>query len=367
MATAKKTAHGQQDLDSLIAAVNRAQGAGSLMPFDGTAIVDVPVVSTGSVSLNHALGVGGYPRGRVIEIYGPEAGGKTTMALHAIAEAQRAGGVAVFVDAEHALKRDYCLGVGVDADRMLVTQPDSGEKGLETVDMSVRSGAVDIIVVDSVAALVPQVEINGEMGDQHPGAQARLMGQGLRKITSGLTPEGPTIIFINQLREKIGVMFGNPETTPGGKALKFYASVRLDVRRVETLKNGDQSYGNRVRVRVVKNKLAPPARQAEFDLIFGRGVWRASELVDLGATWGVITKAGAHYSFGGSLLGQGRNNAAQALEQRPEVMDGIEAAISLAMESGVPAVPDSVPAGPGTQAAADNVLLAGQPDFGLRS
>lgn len=355
----KKTAHGQKSLEALIASVNRSQGDGSLMPFDGSVVVDVPVVSTGSLGLDHALGVGGYPRGRVVEIYGPEAGGKTTLALHAIAESQRAGGVALFVDAEHALTRELAVGVGVDADHLLLSQPDSGEAGLETVDMAVRSGAVDIIVVDSVAALTPQAEINGDMGDLHPGAQARLMGQALRKITPALTREGPTVIFINQLREKIGVMFGNPETTPGGKALKFYSSVRLDVRRIESLKGGDGlQYGNRLRVKVVKNKLAPPFRQAEFDLIFGRGISRGSELTDLGVTWGVITRSGTFYSVSGSGIGQGRANAAQTLDEHPEIAAAVEAAIAIAMEQGVPAAAPAPEQDPGQ-------LLAGQPDFGV--
>jgi recombination protein RecA len=361
MAQAKKSAHSAASLEQLTASINGAFGAGAIMKYDNASVAPVSAISTGSIALDAALGVGGLPAGRVIEIYGPEATGKTTIALHAIANVQRAGGIAVFVDAEHALNRDLCIGVGVNPDTLLISQPSSGEEGLEITDMAVRSGSVDLVVVDSVAALTPLAEIEGRMGDQLPGLQARLMGQGMRKITSGMSPTGTTVIFINQLREKIGIMFGNPETTPGGKALKFYASVRLDVRRIQALKDGGMVYGNRLRVKVIKNKVAPPSREAEFDLIYGHGIYHAGELVDLGASYGVVVKKGAFYGYEGTTLGQGRANAALALQAEPDKAAAIEVQIRAAIASGAQAIaPEPVPAAQLQDPAA---LLPGPPPF----
>jgi recombination protein RecA len=284
----------------------------------------IGVIPTGSIALDVALGVGGLPRGRVVEIYGPESSGKTTLTLHAIANAQAAGGVAAFIDAEHALDPEYAKVLGVDTDALLVSQPDTGEQALEIADMLIRSGALDIIVIDSVAALVPRAEIEGEMGDSHVGLQARLMSQALRKITSALNNSGTTAIFINQLREKIGVMFGSPETTTGGKALKFYASVRLDIRRIETLKDGTEAVGNRTRVKVVKNKIAPPFKQAEFDILFGHGISREGSLIDVGVEQALIRKSGAWYTYEGDQLGQGKENARKFMLENPDVADEIE-------------------------------------------
>jgi len=284
----------------------------------------VEVIPTGSIALDVALGIGGLPRGRVVEIYGPESSGKTTLALHAIANAQRAGGIAAFIDAEHALDPEYAQKLGVDTDALLVSQPDTGEQALEIMDMLIRSGALDIIVVDSVAALVPRAEIEGEMGDSHVGLQARLMSQALRKITGALSQSGTTAIFINQLREKIGVFFGSPETTTGGKALKFYASVRLDIRRIETLKDGQEAVGNRTRVKVVKNKVAAPFRQAEFDILYNHGISREGGLIDMGVEHGLVRKAGAWYTYEGDQLGQGKENARGFLRDNPDLADDIE-------------------------------------------
>jgi recombination protein RecA len=284
----------------------------------------IRVIPTGSIALDVALGVGGLPRGRVVEIYGPESSGKTTVALHAVANAQAAGGVAAFIDAEHALDPDYAKVLGVDTDSLLVSQPDTGEQALEIADMLIRSGAIDLIVIDSVAALVPRAEIEGEMGDSHVGLQARLMSQALRKITGGLSNSGTTAIFINQLREKIGVMFGSPETTTGGKALKFYASVRLDIRRIETLKDGTDAVGSRTRVKVVKNKVAPPFKQAEFDILFGHGISREGSLIDVGVEQALIRKSGAWYTYEGDQLGQGKENARKFMLENPDVADEIE-------------------------------------------
>jgi recombination protein RecA len=286
--------------------------------------VPIQVIPTGSISLDLALGIGGLPRGRVIEIYGPESSGKTTVALHAVANAQAAGGIAAFVDAEHALDPDYAKALGVDTDALLVSQPDTGEQALEIADMLIRSGALDIIVIDSVAALVPRAEIEGEMGDSHVGLQARLMSQALRKITGALSNAGTTAIFINQLREKIGVMFGSPETTSGGKALKFYASVRIDVRRIETLKDGSEAVGNRTRAKVVKNKVAPPFKQAEFDIVYGQGISREGSLLDVGVDQSIIRKSGAWYTYEGDQLGQGKENARNFLRDNPDLADEIE-------------------------------------------
>jgi recombination protein RecA len=282
------------------------------------------VIPTGAISLDVALGIGGLPRGRVVEIYGPESSGKTTVALHAVANAQRAGGIAAFIDAEHALDPDYAKALGVDTDQLLVSQPDTGEQALEIADMLIRSNAIDILVVDSVAALVPRAEIEGEMGDSHVGLQARLMSQALRKITGAISTSGTTAIFINQLREKIGVFFGSPETTTGGKALKFYASVRLDVRRIETLKDGQDAVGSRTRVKVVKNKVAPPFKQAEFDIMWGTGISREGSLIDLGVDHGIVRKAGAWYTYDADQLGQGKENARAFLKDNPDLANEIE-------------------------------------------
>jgi recombination protein RecA len=284
----------------------------------------VEVIPTGSIALDVALGIGGLPRGRIIEVYGPESSGKTTIALHAVANAQRAGGIAAFIDAEHALDPDYAKALGVDTDALLVSQPDTGEQALEIADMLIRSGALDVVVIDSVAALVPRAEIEGEMGDSHVGLQARLMSQALRKITGALSTSGTTAIFINQLREKVGVFFGSPETTTGGKALKFYASVRLDIRRIETLKDGSDAVGNRTRVKVVKNKCAPPFKQAEFDILYGHGISKEGSLIDLGVEQGVVRKSGAWYTYEGDQLGQGKENARKFLADNPDIAAEIE-------------------------------------------
>jgi len=289
--------------------------------------VAMQVIPTGSVALDIALGVGGLPRGRVVEIYGPESSGKTTVALHAIANAQKAGGIAAFIDAEHALDPEYAKKLGVDIDALLVSQPDTGEQALEIMDMLVRSGAIDIVVVDSVAALVPRAEIEGEMGDSHMGLQARLMSQALRKMTGALHQSNTTAIFINQLRDKIGVFFGSPETTTGGKALKFYASIRLDVRRIETLKDGQDAVGNRTRVKIVKNKVAPPFKQAEFDIIYGVGISREGSLIDMGVEIGIVKKSGAWFTYEGDQLGQGKENARAFLIDNPDLANDIETKI----------------------------------------
>ncbi|SDS72117.1 recombinase RecA [Jiangella sp. DSM 45060] len=311
-------------LEAALAQIERSFGKGSVMRLGEEARVPIEVIPTGAISLDVALGIGGLPRGRVIEVYGPESSGKTTVALHAVANAQRAGGVAGFIDAEHALDPDYAKALGVDTDSLLVSQPDTGEQALEIADTLIRSGALDIIVVDSVAALVPKAEIEGEMGDSHVGLQARLMSQALRKIAGALSQSKTTAIFINQLREKIGVFFGSPETTTGGKALKFYASVRLDVRRIETLKDGTDAVGNRTRVKVVKNKVAPPFKQAEFDIIYGEGISREGGLIDLGVEQSIVRKSGAWYTYEGDQLGQGKENARNFLKDNPDLADEIE-------------------------------------------
>ena len=311
-------------LDLALANIEKQFGKGSLMKLGDSQAVSVPAIPSGALSLDIALGVGGLPRGRVVEIFGPESSGKTTVALHAIAEAQRAGGIAAFIDAEHALDPIYARALGVDVDELLISQPDTGEQALEIADMLVRSAAVDIIVIDSVAALVPRAEIEGEMGDSHVGLQARLMSQALRKLSGSLKKSNTTAVFINQLREKIGVMFGSPETTPGGRALKFYASVRLDVRRIETLKDGTDAVGNRVRVKVVKNKVAPPFRQAEFDIIYGEGISKEGSLIDVGVEEGIVRKAGAWYTYDGEQLGQGKEKARLFLKENPDIAAEIE-------------------------------------------
>jgi recombination protein RecA len=313
----------QKALESAMSQVERQFGKGSIMKLGSRPIVSVPVISTSSLALDKALGIGGLPRGRVVEIFGPEASGKTTLALHAVAEAQRQDGIAAFIDAEHALDTVYARKLGVNCDELLVSQPDTGEQALEIADMLVRSGAIDILVIDSVAALVPRAEIEGEMGDAHMGLQARLMSQALRKLTGTISKTNTCVIFINQMRMKIGVVFGNPETTTGGNALKFYASVRLDIRRTNTLKEGQDIVGSRTRVRVVKNKLAPPFMEAEFDVIYGEGISRMGDLIDTAAEQGIIEKSGAWYSFGGERIGQGRENVKRFLGEHPEIFDAI--------------------------------------------
>ena len=311
-------------LDTALAQIERQFGKGSVMRLGDETRAPVEVIPTGAISLDLALGIGGLPRGRVVEIYGPESSGKTTVALHAVANAQALGGIAAFIDAEHALDPEYARKLGVDTDALLVSQPDTGEQALEIADMLIRSGAIDLIVVDSVAALVPRAEIEGEMGDSHVGLQARLMSQALRKMTGALSQTSTTCIFINQLREKIGVFFGSPETTTGGKALKFYASVRMDVRRIETLKDGTEPVGNRTRIKVVKNKMAPPFKQAEFDILYGHGISREGSLLDLGVEHGIVRKSGAWYTYDGDQLGQGKENSRNFLLDNPDLANEIE-------------------------------------------
>jgi recombination protein RecA len=313
-----------KSLDVALAQIDKQFGKGSVMRLGDRPYAPIEVIPTGSIALDLALGIGGLPRGRIVEIYGPESSGKTTVALHAVASAQAAGGVAAFIDAEHALDPEYARALGVNTDALLVSQPDTGEQALEIADMLIRSGALDIIVIDSVAALVPRAEIEGEMGDSHVGLQARLMSQALRKITGALSNSGTTCIFVNQLREKIGVMFGSPETTTGGKALKFYASVRLDVRRIETLKDNGEAVGNRTRVKVVKNKVAPPFKQAEFDIVYGKGISREGSLIDVGVDQSLIRKSGAWYTYEGDQLGQGKENARSFLKDNPDMANEIE-------------------------------------------
>ncbi|MDL2322561.1 recombinase RecA [Bacteroidales bacterium OttesenSCG-928-A17] len=307
--------------------IEKSYGKGSIMKMGDSVVEEVSVIPSGSVGLNAALGVGGYPRGRVIEIYGPESSGKTTLAIHAIAEAQKAGGIAAFIDAEHAFDRFYAEKLGVDVENLLISQPDSGEQALEIAEQLIRSSAIDIVVIDSVAALTPKAELEGEMGESKMGLQARLMSQALRKLTAAISKTNTTCIFINQLREKIGVMFGNPETTTGGNALKFYASVRLDIRKGQALKEGDEVKGNQTKVKVVKNKVAPPFRRAEFDIMFGEGISREGEIVDIGAELDVIKKSGSWYSYNDSKLGQGRDAVKELLKDNPELAEELEAKI----------------------------------------
>ncbi|GAA4164320.1 recombinase RecA [Gryllotalpicola daejeonensis] len=314
----------EKALETALAQIDRQFGKGSVMRLGSDERAPVEVVPTGSIALDVALGIGGLPRGRIVEIYGPESSGKTTLTLHAIANAQKNGGIAAFIDAEHALDPEYAKKLGVDIDSLLVSQPDTGEQALEIADMLVRSGSIDLIVIDSVAALVPRAEIEGEMGDSHVGLQARLMSQALRKLTGALNQTNTTMIFINQLREKVGVFFGSPETTSGGKALKFYASVRLDIRRIETLKDGADAVGNRTRVKVVKNKMAPPFKQAEFDILYGVGISREGSLLDFGVEHGIVKKSGAWYTYEGDQLGQGKENSRNFLIQHAEVAAEIE-------------------------------------------
>ena len=322
-------------LKALQAAMDKIEknfGKGSIMKLGDDSFEDIDVIPSGSVGLNAALGVGGYPRGRIIEIYGPESSGKTTLAIHAIAEAQKMGGIAAIIDAEHAFDRFYAQKLGVDIDNLLISQPDCGEQALEIAEQLIRSSAIDIIVIDSVAALTPKAEIEGEMGDNKVGLQARLMSQALRKLTSAISKTKTTCIFINQLREKIGVMFGNPETTTGGNALKFYASVRIDIRRVSQLKDGEDAIGNQVRVKVVKNKVAPPFRKAEFDIMFGEGISRVGEIVDLGVAYGVIKKSGSFFSYNETKLAQGRDRTKSIIADNPELAEELEAKIAAAMK-----------------------------------
>ncbi len=329
--TASSASDKLKALQAAMAKIEKDFGKGSIMKLGDEQVENVEVIPTGSLALNAALGVGGYPKGRIIEIYGPESSGKTTLAIHAIAEAQRAGGIAAFIDAEHAFDRFYAAKLGVNVDELLISQPDNGEQALEIADQLIRSSAIDIIVVDSVAALTPKAEIEGDMGDNKVGLQARLMSQALRKLTSTISKTNTTCIFINQLREKIGVMFGNPETTTGGNALKFYASVRLDIRKVTTLKDGDTPIGNQVRVKVVKNKVAPPFRKAEFEITFGEGISHAGEVVDLGVELGIIKKSGSWFSYGESRLGQGRDAVKRVIKDNPELSEELEAKIAEAL------------------------------------
>jgi recombination protein RecA len=325
----------EKALGLALSQIDKQFGKGSVMRLGERVIAPMAVIPTGSIALDVALGIGGLPRGRVVEVFGPESSGKTTVALHAIANAQAQGGIAAFIDAEHALDPDYAKALGVDTDALLVSQPDTGEQALEIVDMLVRSGALDIIVIDSVAALVPRAEIEGEMGDSHVGLQARLMSQALRKITGALSNSNTTAVFINQLREKIGVMFGSPETTTGGRALKFYSSVRLDVRRIESLKDGTDVVGNRTRVKVVKNKVASPFKQAEFDIMYGKGISREGSLIDVGVEQTIIRKAGAWYTYDGDQLGQGKENSRKFLRENPDVAAEIEKKIKEKLGVGV--------------------------------
>jgi len=319
-------------LQATLDKIEKDFGKGTIMKLGDQPKFDVSIIPTGSIALDHALGIGGYPRGRVIEIYGPESSGKTTLAIHAIAEAQKSGGIAAMIDAEHAFDRTYAKKLGVNVDTLLISQPDNGEQALEIADSLIRSGAIDIVVIDSVAALTPKAEIEGDMGDSKMGLQARLMSQALRKLTANISKTNTCCIFINQLREKIGVMFGNPETTTGGNALKFYASVRLDVRKLSQLKDGDDATGNRARVKVVKNKMAPPFRKAEFDIVFGEGISKLGEIVDLGVELGIIKKSGSWFSYGESKLAQGRDAVKQLLRDNPELCDEIEAKVREALK-----------------------------------
>ena len=318
-------------VDSAMSQIERQFGKGAIMKLGSRPIVDVPTISTGSIALDQALGVGGLPRGRVVEIYGPESSGKTTLALHAVANAQKKGGIAAFIDAEHALDVGYAKRLGVNCDELLVAQPDTGEQALEIADMLLRSGAIDVMVIDSVAALVPRAEIEGEMGDSHMGLQARLMSQALRKLTGTIGKTMTCLIFINQIRMKIGVVFGNPETTTGGNALKFYASVRLDIRRIGAIKNGQDTVGNRTRVKVVKNKMAPPFKEAEFDITYGEGISQAGDLLDIGVEAGIIDKSGAWYSFNGERIGQGRENVKNFLNDNPDLFTTLKEQVRTAV------------------------------------
>jgi recombination protein RecA len=327
----------EKALEMALGQIEKQYGKGSVMKMGEKTSMDVEAIPTGALSLDIALGIGGLPRGRVVEFFGPESSGKSTLAMHVVAEAQRNGGICAYIDAEHAMDPIYAKAIGVDIDELLISQPDTGEQALEIADMLVRSGALDVVVIDSVAALTPRAEIEGEMGDSHVGLQARLMSQALRKLTANLNKTQTICIFINQLREKIGVMFGSPETTPGGRALKFYSSVRLDIRRIESIKDGAEVVGNRTRVKVVKNKVAPPFRQAEFDIMYGKGISREGSLLDIGVDLGLIKKSGAWYTYEGEQLGQGRENAKQFLSENPEIMVEVSERIRLQVGIGADA------------------------------
>lgn len=331
----------EKALDAALAQIDKSYGKGSIMRLGDEVRTPREIIPTGSVALDIALGIGGLPRGRVVEVYGPESSGKTTIALHAVAEAQRKGGIAAFIDAEHALDPEYAKKLGVDTDALLVSQPDTGEQALEIMDMLIGSGALDIVVIDSVAALVPRAEIEGEMGDSHVGLQARLMSQALRKITGRMAQSKTTAIFINQLREKIGVFFGSPETTTGGKALKFYASVRIDIRRIETLKEAGNPVGNRTRAKIVKNKMAPPFKQAEFDILYGEGISREGSLLDMGVEHSIVRKSGAWYTYDGDQLGQGKENSRRFLKDNPDLATEIEERIKVSLGIGEQAEEDA--------------------------
>ena len=361
-ATSSKGGDREKSLDSALAQIERQFGRGAIMRLGDDTRAPVEVIPTGSIALDAALGIGGLPRGRIVEIYGPESSGKTSLALHAVANAQKAGGIAAFIDAEHALDPDYAKKLGVDTDALLVSQPDTGEQALEIADMLIRSGAVDVIVIDSVAALVPRAEIEGEMGDSHVGLQARLMSQALRKIAGALNQTKTTAIFINQLREKIGVMFGSPETTTGGKALKFYASIRLDIRRIETLKDGTDAVGNRTRVKVVKNKCSPPFKVAEFDILYGIGISREGSLIDLGVEQAIVRKAGAWYTYEGDQLGQGKENARNFLRDNPDLANEIEKKLKEKMGIGPRLDAD---AGASADAASTDADAGAKPDLAV--
>ena len=351
----------QGAIDVAVSQIERQFGKGSIMKLGERRSLDIPTISTTSLSVDYALGVGGIPRGRVVEIFGPESSGKTTLALHVVAEAQRKGGAAAFVDAEHALDPEYAGKLGVDVDNLMVSQPDSGEQALEITEILIRSGALDVVVVDSVAALVPKAELDGEMGDSFVGLQARLMSQAMRKLTGIVSKSHTSLLFINQIREKIGVMFGSPETTTGGRALKFYASLRLDIRRIGSIKEGDTAIGNRTKLRVVKNKVAPPFRIAEFDIMYGEGISREGDLLDLGVTHRVVDKSGAWYSFGEIRLGQGRENARQFLRDNPELAEEIDHKLRLQLKLVPDPAAEQAPAGDeenGTKVAADGAVEA---------
>ena len=330
----------EKALDMALAGIEKQFGKGSVMKMGEKGSMAIGIVPTGALALDLALGVGGLPRGRVVEIFGPESSGKSTLAMHVVAEAQRNGGICAYIDAEHAMDPIYAKAIGVDIDQLLISQPDTGEQALEIADMLVRSGAIDVLVIDSVAALTPRAEIEGEMGDSHVGLQARLMSQALRKLTGNLNKTNTIAIFINQLREKIGVMFGSPETTPGGRALKFYSSVRLDIRRIESIKDGTEITGSRTRVKVVKNKVAPPFKQAEFDIMYGKGISREGSLLDIGVDLGFVKKSGAWYTYEGEQLGQGRENAKAFLQENPEIM--VEISDRILQEVGIGAAPDEL-------------------------
>ncbi len=344
---AKETDDKLEAAELAISQIERQHGKGAIMRLGADSVIDVQTISTGSIGLDIAVGVGGLPRGRVIEIYGPESSGKTTLASHVVAEAQKTGGIAGFIDAEHAVDPEYSQELGVNLDDLLVSQPDSGEQALEIAETLVRSGALDVLVIDSVAALVPRAEIEGEMGDQQPGLQARLMSKALRKLTAVVSKSRTSLIFINQVREKIGVMFGNPEVTPGGRALKFYSSVRLDIRRIGSIKDGEQIIGNRTRVKVVKNKVAAPFRMAEFEIIYGKGISRAGELLDLGELAGIVQRSGSWYSYDGDRLGQGRENSRKFLDENLDVADVIDA--KLRVEYGLVAPAEAVAGDDGSE------------------